>query len=110
MSKSEAKKLIEAAIKENKVAVFSKAYCPYCTMAKEALDQVCGKGGYFLLEIENLPNCNALQDVLKEMTGARSVRYCLMFKGSFWGRGVIIYVYRYNFHMEITKDYVKFCE
>ena len=32
-----AKALVEEQIKNNKVMVFSKSYCPFCTMAKDAL-------------------------------------------------------------------------
>ena len=47
--------------------------------AKEALDKVCGKDGYLVVEIDKLPNCSVIQDVLKEMTGARSVSHVYWF-------------------------------
>ena len=31
---------VDGAIKDNKVVVFSKSYCPFCTMAKTVLDEV----------------------------------------------------------------------
>lgn len=46
-----AKELIDKAIADNKVAVFSKSYCPYCKMAKSALNETGAK--YYLLEIED---------------------------------------------------------
>merc|ERR1712168_1022041 len=70
MSKSEAKAWIEAKIAEKKVVVFSKSYCPFCHKAKNALEGLCD---YLWIEIEDLPNMDAIQDALKEMTGARSV-------------------------------------
>merc|ERR1712168_1115041 len=70
MSKSEAKAWIEAKIAEKKVVVFTKSYCPFCHKAKKALEGLCD---YLWIEIEDLPNMDAIQDALKEMTGARSV-------------------------------------
>lgn len=46
-----AKELVDKAIADNKVAVFSKSYCPYCKMAKSALNETGTK--YYLLEIED---------------------------------------------------------
>merc|ERR1712150_465346 len=70
MSKTEAREWIKAKLDENKVVVFSKSYCPFCHKAKKALE---GMWDYLWIEIENMPNMDAVQDVLKEMTGARSV-------------------------------------
>ena len=38
-------KRVDDLIQENKVMVFSKTYCPYCKMAKDALK---GKEGYLV--------------------------------------------------------------
>ena len=66
-----AKEFIDENIKSYPVVVFSKSYCPYCKMAKEALS---GQGiEYHVVEIENMDNCSAIQDVLLEMTGGRTV-------------------------------------
>merc|ERR1712212_1161443 len=70
MSKTEAREWIKAKLDENKVVVFSKSSCPFCHKAKKALE---GMWDYLWIEIENMPNMDAVQDVLKEMTGARSV-------------------------------------
>lgn len=32
-------KFVHDAIANNKVTIFSKSYCPYCTMAKEVIKQ-----------------------------------------------------------------------
>jgi glutaredoxin 3 len=45
-----AKQFVDDAIKDNKVAVFSKTFCPYCTMAKSALNDTGAK--YFLAELD----------------------------------------------------------
>lgn len=66
-----AKVFVEAQIGSKKVVVFSKTYCPYCRMAKSALKDV---GADFLcIELDDRDDGDAIQDVLKEMTGARSV-------------------------------------
>lgn len=62
---------INATISSNDVVMYSKTYCPYCKMAKSALDSLDIK--YELIEIENLSDMDQTQDILKEMTGARSV-------------------------------------
>ena len=78
MSKGEAaKQFVEMKIHGKKVVVFSKTYCPYCTMAKDALRPHIGKeikpDQYEVIEIENRPDCSALQAYLRKITGASSV-------------------------------------
>ena len=76
MGKGEAKAFIEKQISENKVVVFSKSYCPFCTKAKAALNDV--KANFILIELDQRGDLddNAIMDVLREMTGARTV--CLV--------------------------------
>ena len=50
LSLAMAKQLVDGIIADNKVAVFSKTYCPFCKMAKEALDSTGVK--YFVLELD----------------------------------------------------------
>lgn len=73
------KATIQTKINGKKVMVFSKSYCPYCKMAKDALSKYVGKelpaDQYEVMEMENDPNCQALQAELKNMTGASSVRF-----------------------------------
>ena len=64
--------------------MFSKTYCPYCTMAKQALNSVGAK--YEVLEIESRPDMDDLQDKLLEMTGGRSVPRVFI-DGKFVGGG-----------------------
>lgn len=41
---------MDDALKDNKVVVFSKSWCPYCTMAKEALNET--GVSYKLIELD----------------------------------------------------------
>ncbi|TPX69224.1 hypothetical protein SpCBS45565_g02552 [Spizellomyces sp. 'palustris'] len=68
---SASKELVENAIKENKVVVFSKSYCPYCKKAKKLLDSLGVK--YALFELDERPDGQAIQEYLKEKTGQRTV-------------------------------------
>jgi len=68
------KNLVDSKIAAKKVMVFSKSYCPYCTMAKKALEKYVVPGEeYEVMEIENLDKCQEIQDYLLSLTGARSV-------------------------------------
>ena len=71
------KKLVDAKIAGKKVMVFSKSYCPYCAMAKRALQKYLGKelspDDYEVMEIEKMPNCNVIQNYLRKITGGSSV-------------------------------------
>ncbi len=84
---SGAKQFVDAAIVDNKVVVFSKSYCPYCKMAKSALD---GSGGkYTVIELENRSDMDAIQDYLNTLTGGRSVPRVFI-GGKFVGGGTDI--------------------
>ncbi|XP_077979184.1 uncharacterized protein LOC144434587 [Glandiceps talaboti] len=70
MNSSEAK-FIQATIHDNCVVVFSKSYCPYCTMAKEVFDELQAK--YEVVELNQRNDGKALQSILTQMTGASTV-------------------------------------
>ncbi|CAM9520010.1 unnamed protein product [Scytosiphon promiscuus] len=53
------------------VVVYSKSYCPYCTKAKKALNEIGAK--YELIELDQVENGSAVQDALQSITGQRSV-------------------------------------
>ena len=61
-------------VKASKVVVFSKTYCPYCTMAKEALNEA-GLKNYLLIELDERNDGASIQDALLEITGARTVGF-----------------------------------
>eukprot|EP00600_Ochromonadales_sp_CCMP1393_P007445 CAMPEP_0174962924 /NCGR_PEP_ID=MMETSP0004_2-20121128/5041_1 /TAXON_ID=420556 /ORGANISM="Ochromonas sp., Strain CCMP1393" /LENGTH=99 /DNA_ID=CAMNT_0016211485 /DNA_START=129 /DNA_END=428 /DNA_ORIENTATION=+ len=66
-----AKTLTDAAIKENKVMVFSKSYCPFCLKTKMTLD---GLGiTYGVLELDKMDEGTDIQAELLSMTGQRTV-------------------------------------
>ena len=71
---SSVKSKIDNLLKEKKVVVISKSYCPYCTKAKQALAEYqilpeCIE----ILEIDNDSDCDEIQNYMKALTGARSV-------------------------------------
>ncbi|OWF43114.1 glutaredoxin-like [Mizuhopecten yessoensis] len=75
---------IEKTINDNKVVVYSKTTCPFCIKAKTALKE---KGIDFLaIELDRLDDMSATQDILKGMTGARSVPRVFV-NGKFFGGG-----------------------
>nr|XP_054764858.1 uncharacterized protein LOC129271558 [Lytechinus pictus]XP_054764860.1 uncharacterized protein LOC129271560 [Lytechinus pictus] len=67
-----AQAFVDAAIRDNKVVMFSKTYCPYCKMAKSALNSA-GLKNYKVIELENHSMCDQIQDYLLKLTKARSV-------------------------------------
>ncbi|KAI8378281.1 thioredoxin-like protein [Choanephora cucurbitarum] len=68
---SKIQQVVEEIINNNKIAVFSKSYCPYCQKAKKLLQDL----GYefFVIELDNESNGAAIQQYLQEKTGQRTV-------------------------------------
>ncbi|XP_071956347.1 uncharacterized protein [Antedon mediterranea] len=62
---------VETAIHDKCVVVFSKTYCPYCKMAKAALDEEGAK--YEVVELDKRSDGDAIQNALAQITGARTV-------------------------------------
>ncbi|CAG9856960.1 unnamed protein product [Phyllotreta striolata] len=62
---------IYALIKENKIVIFSKTYCPYCDLAKECFDKIGVP--YLAVELNKRGDGNEVQSILSQMTGARTV-------------------------------------
>lgn len=71
----DARKFVDKTISSKPVVVFSKSYCPFCVKAKNLLvnDLKLKPEHIEILEIENRPDCNAIQAALKDITGASSV-------------------------------------
>ncbi|XP_044738397.1 glutaredoxin-C4-like [Chrysoperla carnea] len=75
---------VKELISSDKVVIFSKSYCPYCKMAKEVFDKL--KHKYTAIELDERNDTDAVQDILGEMTGARSVPRVFV-NGQFIGGG-----------------------
>ncbi|KAH8305901.1 hypothetical protein KR018_001207 [Drosophila ironensis] len=71
-------------IQSSKVVIFSKSYCPYCSMAKEQFRKLEVKAT--VVELDQRDDGNEIQAVLGEMTGARTVPRCFI-DGKFIGGG-----------------------
>lgn len=65
---------IKLKVSSNKVVVYSKTYCPFCTKAKTALNDA-GLKDYVLIELDQIEDGAAFQDALQQITGARSVGF-----------------------------------
>ncbi|RMZ84410.1 hypothetical protein DV738_g656, partial [Chaetothyriales sp. CBS 135597] len=68
---SAAKQKAQQIIDENGVVVFSKSWCPYCRATKTLLNEK--KAKFYLLELDEVDDGNAIQDALEDLTGQRSV-------------------------------------
>jgi len=66
---SSPKQLVESAIADNKVVIFSKSWCPYCKKAKGVLAGDSPK----IFELDELEEGSEIQNYLLEKTGQRTV-------------------------------------
>ncbi|KAG9027622.1 glutaredoxin [Tulasnella sp. UAMH 9824] len=68
------KEIVEEAIANHKVAIFSKTYCPYCRKAKELIKTFdLPEGEVEIIEIDIRDDGSAIQEYLKDKTGQRTV-------------------------------------
>merc|ERR1739848_897839 len=79
------KEWVDDCIGSKPVVVFSKSYCPFCDMAKNALKQA-GITDYLLIELENREDCSEVQNYLQKITGGRTVPRVFI-NGKFIGGG-----------------------
>ncbi|XP_051533660.1 glutaredoxin-1-like [Myxocyprinus asiaticus] len=69
-----AEEFVKAQIKGDKVVVFLKPTCPYCTLAKSVLSKYKFKGGHLeFIDISGRNDMDTIQDYLQQITGARTV-------------------------------------
>ncbi|KAK7463554.1 Glutaredoxin [Stygiomarasmius scandens] len=68
-----AKDLVESALNENKVVVFSKSYCPYCHATKSLFNDNFSSVPMRVYELDMLDEGSAIQSYLAEKTGQRTV-------------------------------------
>lgn len=71
MASTAVKKSVDQLIKTNKVMVFSKSSCPYCTMAKKVFKEMGQE--YGLVELDEAEDGSSMQSYLSQLTGARTV-------------------------------------
>ena len=69
-SKADATEVMDL-IKENKVMVFSKSYCPHCTRAKSLLKN--GGIQHKVVELDQRGNGSQMQNYLEATSGQRTV-------------------------------------
>eukprot|EP00806_Schmidingerella_arcuata_P009220 Macronucleus_9527.p1 GENE.Macronucleus_9527~~Macronucleus_9527.p1 ORF type:complete len:102 (+),score=37.67 Macronucleus_9527:1-306(+) len=62
---------IDADVAGNKVVVYSKSWCPFCVQTKDLL--ASKNVQYKLVELDQLPNGDAIQSALQGKTGQRTV-------------------------------------
>jgi len=72
---SAVKELVDTAVSENTVAIFSKTWCPYCRRAKTLLQSTPEIKGedIKIIELDERKDGDAIQEYLKEKTGQRTV-------------------------------------
>ncbi|SAM07379.1 hypothetical protein [Absidia glauca] len=62
---------VDSLIKNNKVVIFSKSYCPYCSATKNLFKQLGVEA--VVLELDQIDDGAAIQDYLQKKTGQRTV-------------------------------------
>lgn len=75
---------IRQRITASTVVIYSKTYCPYCTMAKEVFDKMSQV--YDVVELDQMAEGDQIQSALKEITGIRTVPQVFV-KGNCIGGG-----------------------
>ncbi|KLO07698.1 glutaredoxin-1 [Schizopora paradoxa] len=73
MTRADIKERVDKIIEENKVAVFSKSYCPYCMKAKKLLQNNYSDVQTTVLELDTENDGAQIQDYLQEKSGQRTV-------------------------------------
>ncbi|KAK7686590.1 hypothetical protein QCA50_010190 [Cerrena zonata] len=68
-----AKDLVESSISNNKIAIFSKSYCPYCKRAKALLTSEYPDVQTEILELDERDDGSEIQSYLFDKTGQRTV-------------------------------------
>ncbi|KAI4455885.1 glutaredoxin 2 [Holotrichia oblita] len=63
--------IVKDLIQSDVVVIFSKSYCPYCKLAKEVFGKIDKK--FTAIELDSRDDANDIQEVLEELTGARTV-------------------------------------
>eukprot|EP00455_Lapot_gusevi_P056987 TRINITY_DN9580_c0_g1_i4.p1 TRINITY_DN9580_c0_g1~~TRINITY_DN9580_c0_g1_i4.p1 ORF type:complete len:128 (+),score=17.18 TRINITY_DN9580_c0_g1_i4:176-559(+) len=77
---------VQSMIQSNKVMIFSKTYCPYCSKAKKYISQCPLKTPAQVEELDNNANGDSWQAALHSITGVRTVPQVFI-NGQFIGGG-----------------------
>ncbi|KAL5533614.1 hypothetical protein ACEPAG_74 [Sanghuangporus baumii] len=64
---------VDDLIASNRIAVFSKSYCPYCRRAKQLLSDKYSDVPATVVELDERSDGSDIQDYLAEKTGQRTV-------------------------------------
>ncbi|KAA1471455.1 glutaredoxin [Dentipellis sp. KUC8613] len=67
------KQLVSEAIDQNKIAIFSKSYCPYCRRAKALFAESFPDVETVVFELDERDDGSDIQAYLAELTGQRTV-------------------------------------
>lgn len=70
-SSPESLDFIKKTISSNKIAIFSKSYCPYCRKAKAVFKEL--KQVPYVVELDERVDGRDIQDALNELIGRRTV-------------------------------------
>lgn len=71
MTDKNVESFVQEAIKSNKVVIFSKTYCPYCTRAKQLFKQLGIDA--LIIELDTREDGKAIQDYLAQLTGQQTI-------------------------------------
>jgi len=67
------KEYVMKEVKANKVVIFSKTYCPYCTKTKNLFLNTLKVDDTKVIELDQLSNGTTIQNTLAKITGQRTV-------------------------------------
>ena len=84
---SEEAKFVQSEIENNCVVIFSKSHCPHCRVCKNTFQKL--GVDYKVIELDYRSDGNAIQDILHQMTGARTVSIFLhtdFIKGTYYAQ------------------------
>ena len=68
---NEITQLVQGKIKDHRVLVFSKSYCPYCAKSKALLQQK--NVDFTVIELDEEADGDKMQNALKEISGQKTV-------------------------------------
>ncbi|KAG9011273.1 glutaredoxin [Tulasnella sp. JGI-2019a] len=68
-----AKDIVESAISDNQIVIFSKSYCPYCKRAKALFSEQYPDKKTQIYELDERDDGSEIQGYLLEKTGQRTV-------------------------------------